>query len=217
MKYHLLTAAVLAATLSGVAHAQDAAAAGGVFTGLRVEGRLGYDRVDLGLDGNDVGAPDDFDFDDQKDGLLYGAGVGYDFDFGGAVVGVEAGIEFTTAKFNLGDLGGTPSGLRVETERDIEVGGRVGYKVGPNMLLYGKGGYTNLKFGLDFDDSIPDDVQEDIEEQVGLGRSLDGYRLGAGVEYLFGTNTYGKVEYRYSNYEAGISRNQVVGAVGIRF
>ena len=42
-------------------------------------------------------------------------------------------------------------------------------------------------------------------------------RVGAGVEQQLGTNLYAKAEYRYSNYEAGIERHQVLGGVGFRF
>ena len=61
----------------------------------------------------------------------------------------------------------------------------------------------------------------------------DGYRLGAGVEQAIGTNTYAKLEYRYSNYGEGevdyvngpdsgrfnldTDRHQVVVGFGLRF
>ena len=61
------------------------------------------------------------------------------------------------------------------------------------------------------------------------------WRVGAGVEQKFGTNLFGKVEYRYSNYKEGeidfeaedipdsdrfdidTDRHQVVASVGMRF
>ncbi len=47
--------------------------------------------------------------------------------------------------------------------------------------------------------------------------NLDGLRLGAGVQQGFGRNAYGKIEYRYSNYEAGIERHNVLVGVGLTF
>jgi len=38
-----------------------------------------------------------------------------------------------------------------------------------------------------------------------------------GGEYGLTRNTFLKAEYRYSNYEQGFSRNQVVGGFGVRF
>jgi outer membrane immunogenic protein len=37
------------------------------------------------------------------------------------------------------------------------------------------------------------------------------------VEHALGSRAFVKAEYRYSNYEAGLSRNQVVGGIGLRF
>src|SRR3546814_13386753 len=62
--------------------------------------------------------------------------------------------------------------------------------------------------------------------------NADGFRVGAGVEQLFGPTAYGKLEYRYSNYSnlehnregttdlsrnIDLDRHQVVAGVGFRF
>ena len=117
----------------------------------------------------------------------------------------------------------------VEVGRDIYVGGRVGMQVAPSTLLYAKGGYTNLAVEADYEG--PDDTFE-------FNDNADGFRVGAGVEQLFGPNAYGKLEYRYSNYnnldfsddfdlddfdaedfdtDIDLDRHQVVAAVGWRF
>ena len=62
---------------------------------------------------------------------------------------------------------------------------------------------------------------------------LEGWRVGAGVQKDIGSNTYAKLEYRYSNYhdadfqfangtttnqfEVDTDRHQVVAGVGFRF
>jgi len=46
---------------------------------------------------------------------------------------------------------------------------------------------------------------------------LDGYRIGGGVEEKIGHNSFVKAEYRYSHYQHGFARHQVVGAFGFRF
>ena len=37
------------------------------------------------------------------------------------------------------------------------------------------------------------------------------------AEYALGTNAFVKTEYRYSNYESGFERHQVLGGFGFRF
>ena len=62
----------------------------------------------------------------------------------------------------------------------------------------------------------------------------DGYRVGAGAEYALGTNSFAKLEYRYSNYKKAeidlggtlpdggrfnvdTDRHQIVAGFGYRF
>ena len=126
---------------------------------------------------------------------------------------------------SIADCGGEYIGIDSGEDHFHDIGARVGVPVSPQALLYAKGGYTNARFGLDADDGAG--FNEDFSA------TLDGFRVGAGVEYLFGTNVYGKVEYRYSNYsslkyndtlfndsnEIGVDldRHQVVAGVGFRF
>lgn len=186
--------AALAATVIGTpALAQGAAP----FTGFRVEGLVGYDK----LKGNGG----------SRDGLAYGVGAGYDFQLGGVVAGVEG--EYMDSKTDGCRTGFITATDRtcVNAKRDLYAGGRIGAAVAPNTLLYAKAGYTNARIGVNYmDPTTP------ANNFVTRG-NLDGVRVGAGVEQKLGTNLYAKAEYRYSNYEAGVSRHQVVGGVGFRF
>ena len=129
----------------------------------------------------------------NPDGVLYGVGIGYDVATGGIVVGIEADATDSTAKVKL-------AGPDLETDRDLYIGARVGAVVGSG-LLYVKAGYTNARIEID-----------------GIGGSNgDGVRAGIGYEYLLSGKSYLKFEYRYSNYEAGLSRNQAVAGFGVRF
>ena len=47
--------------------------------------------------------------------------------------------------------------------------------------------------------------------------NLDGVRVGAGAQFGIGANSYIRTEYRYSNYQDGFDRHQVVGGFGFRF
>jgi outer membrane immunogenic protein len=126
---------------------------------------------------------------DSDSGIAYGIAGGYDFRSGGAVFG----IELEAAESSTEDAG-------VEAGRDLYAGGRVGGVVSENVLLYAKAGYTNARASVG-----------------GTGVNFDGIRAGAGVEWLVGRSFSIRGEYRYSNYEDGLSRNQGLVGLGFRF
>jgi outer membrane immunogenic protein len=130
-------------------------------------------------------------------GALYGIAAGYDVQRGAGVFGVEAEIADSSASECEG-------GVCVKTGRDLYIGGRAGVVVSDAALLYVKAGYTNARF---------------VAEGGGLsaGTNLDGIRGGVGIEVATGSALTVRVEYRYSNYEADVSRHQGVLGLGIRF
>ncbi len=182
--------AVLAMAMASPALAQD----GAPYTGFRAEGLAGWDRVQGG--GHD-------------DDLVWGGAVGYDMQMGRALVGVEAELTDSNNKSCAG-AGTVPDPrLCLKTARDLYAGTRIGVPMGENMLLYAKAGYTNLRSKLTSDDGTTETT---------LAKSdLDGVRVGGGAEYQLGSRSFIKAEYRYSNYEAGVERHQVVAGFGIRF
>lgn len=189
-----LTAALVATTaLSAPAFAQSGDAA--PFTGPRVEAVAGWDRVQGG--------------GEHRNGVTYGGGVGYDFQMGGAVVGLEGELTGSTTDSCGGSKTVADPQICLKAGRDLYAGARVGAVLGENNLLYAKAGYTNARVRLTSDDGTATTTL--------AGRNLDGVRVGAGVEHKFGSSTYGKVEYRYSNYQDGVSRHGVVAGVGVRF
>lgn len=107
MKKFIVATAVALGLVAAPAMAQD-------FSGPRVEVTAGVDDVRNGPDLTDV---------------TYGAGLGYDLQFGKVVVGAEA---VAANVFDRADLG---------------VGGRLGYVVTDNVLAYARAGYTNLDLG----------------------------------------------------------------------
>lgn len=224
MRKYLL-AIMMSGTLASPALAQSTE--GSPFTGFRVEGLAGYDVLRPG--GGDEGSDGEAD---SIDGLLYGVGVGFDFDLGGVVAGIEGEFSKSTGKQNARDaVEGIDVASSFEVGRDLYIGGRIGFTAGSSTLIYAKGGYTNAR------------VDASVEfDGAGFGESglagfetkarVDGFRLGAGIEQLFGPNVYGKLEYRYSNYssfEVGddsagtgnekidLDRHQVVVGLGFRF
>lgn len=190
----IVFAALLAGTVAAPAMAQNNAP----FTGPRIEGIVGWDRGQI----EDAG---------HEDGVVYGVGVGYDVQMGGGVAGIEAEITDSSADVCDNDVFVADDRLCVGAKRDIYVGGRFGAIVGANTLLYGKAGYTNARFGYDYDDG------GDGSDDYGDGQNLDGVRVGAGLEHALSQNSFLKAEYRYSNYEQGVEKHQAVAGFGFRF
>ena len=218
--FALLATGSLAA-LATPAAAQDADSP---FTGFRVQATTGYDQLRAGSSVDDDLNEDNND--QSTEGVLYGAAVGYDVDLGGLVIGPEAEISGSTAEteFNNGDFEGFGFG-QVEAGRDLFLGARAGAKVGPDLLLYAKGGYTNAKLNILANDGTTE-YNEDFD--------LDGWRAGAGLEYAINPRTFMNVEYRYSNYSEGevdfdgdladsdrfdvdLDRHQIMAGLGVRF
>lgn len=233
MKKILMTALLAsgAVIVGGPAHAQELSP----FTGLRVEALVGYDKL---RNGSDVDIDDeDDDIDESIDGFLYGIGAGYDFDLGSVVVGIEGELTDSTGNEDADQALNAPFAYRASVGRDLYIGARVGMQATPRTLVYLKGGYTNTKIDAAIDDFDDDD---DVDFTADTDQTVDGYRIGAGVEHLlepgllgFGSSTYVKLEYRYSNYsdlnfdddflpegnpvDIDLDRHQVVAGLGVRF
>lgn len=189
------------ATVATAAFAATPAAAQAV-QGPRVEGLVGYDqpRIDL----SDVGIDDSF----KDEGVLYGVGVGYDFALGnGAALGVDLEATDSTAK-ESNSAGSLKAG------RDLYAGGRVSFPLGADgSNVYVKGGYTNARFTVSEATTQPTQVPT----LVTVTDELEGYRLGAGAQFALSGRAYVGGEYRYSNYQADVTRHQLALSVGTRF
>lgn len=197
-KFIAAAATLLAGTaFAAPAFAQDTDAS---FTGPRAEAVVGWDHVK----GEGAGS---------VDGALYGGQIGYDFQAGSAVLGVEGEITGSTARRTENNVLVAGDSARLSTGRDLYVGGRVGFTVGGKALIYAKGGYTNAKLNSRYTSGTTD---------IRFDDNVDGWRAGAGAEVKLNDKVYLKGEYRYSQYkndDAGIDakRHQVVGGVGVRF
>ena len=84
---------------------------------------------------------------------------------------------------------------------DLGVGARLGYVVNENVLAFTRVGYTNL------------------ERPAVRGRALDleGLTLGGGLEVNVAGPFYGKVEYRYTDFDGNLGRHGGLVGVGFRF
>lgn len=146
MRNIIIAAALGTFAVATPALAQDEA---GVFSGARVGVELGV--VDDDAFGTDEGT--------------YGFNAGYDFDLGGAVVGVTGTYIDTFDNDNFG-------------VRELGVGGRLGGKVGPRTLAYVTAGYSNLDA-----DGFPGAI-DGVKAGLGLEHSFGN--LFANIETRYG-------------------------------
>lgn len=187
-------AVLFATTLATPAFAQSAPPP----SGFRIEAVGGYDLTQIN---GDTG------------GAVFGLGAGYDFQVGRrGSLGIEAeGVDSTTDGC-LTNFAQPGDSLCSAAGRELYVGGRAGIWVGSRVQLYARAGYTNARFRTTYDDGVAGSAGD-----FTISQNLDGVRVGAGAQFRIGQHTYLGAEYRYSNYEGGGDRSQVVGTLGFRF
>jgi len=217
MKIVAFAAAAVVACISTSAFAQDIVPS---FDGPRIELRAGWDHPDVRVTLSD--GVDSISRSAGKSGVTYGGEVGYDVRTNGnLVIGAYAGIDGSTTKA-CGELYGEDR-LCVRAGRNITAGARIGAVVGQSFLLYGKGGYSNGRVSVDYQD------YELILADENEHRNFDGFHVGGGVEAAISGGIYGRLEYIYTKYgrisadlggaTASLkpTRHQVAYAMGVRF
>ena len=142
--------------------------------------------------------------DDNDDGFTVGGHVGYNFQFGSFVAGVEGDIEWV-------DIGGNNNGFsmtRVATGEtfafsrgnDLDfigsIRGRLGYAI-DRTLLYVTGGVAFANFddnrdSFAFNSPFFDNGNDDTEW---------GWTIGVGAEYAFTNNLTARIEYRFTSFD----------------
>ena len=187
----VITAAAISALLLGQASAADAlgtapsygpnapsfGAPNSGFGGFYAGGNVGYSRGEYARDGAG---------DQNIEGFIGGAQVGYNADLGGLVVGVEGDYQLSGARQSETLVGGDE--LSVGINHFGTVRGRAGFDVG-GIMPYLTGG---IAFG---------DVGYKSETAAGptISESEYGWGLaaGAGIEAMAANNVSLKAEYLY--------------------
>ncbi len=186
---------VLAATAATATLAAPATAAN--ISGPRVELVAGWDKPSF---------DDTFGVDIDADGVVFGIGAGYDFAVGEKVaLGIDLEATESTAGFRETD--GTDT-VEFDAGRDLYAGVRLTIAASERVNVYAKAGYTNARVEATL--TTPTFAEE-------LSGEADGARVGIGTQFAVGKKAYIGAEYRYSNYEADLSRHQAVATLGLRF
>lgn len=175
MKKLISFATVLAAGIATPALAQDGSGVE-LYAGVIA----GYDHLGVEAFGDTGG----------NDGLVYGGVAGVQINRAGLILGIEGEVAGSTTEQSAEDLFVLGDELEVRAGRDLYIGARVGGYLMPNLMVYGKGGYTNARVTADY--GAPAGGLE-------VSENLEGYRLGAGVEVGAGRVRW-RGEYRFSDY-----------------
>lgn len=161
-----------------------------------------YVQVQAGLDSVSVEG-------ESEEGVAFGGAIGYDFTLtDNWFVGLEGSVDDSTTKACADDVLTIGDEVCVKTGRDLAAVVRLGAKLGEASQVYVLGGYTNARIKATYDDGV---------DSFSEGDNGDGFRLGAGYRLNFSQNMFGKLEYRYSNYESDFSRHNALVAVGVAF
>jgi outer membrane immunogenic protein len=143
---------------------------------------------------------------DRESDLAWGVEAGYDLAVGGNVVaGIQAGL--STSGVDHATFDGTTS-HGIDARRDVDLSARLGMRISGTALLYARAGYTNFRLG---------DASTTAGVTTAGATNLDGVLVGAGLEVAISPAAYVTSEFRYSNYQDGISRNQIRTGLGVRF
>lgn len=130
-------------------------------------------------------------------GALAGGQIGYNYQMGMFVLGIEgegfwSGMEVTTDRFGGINPGTLFETATVRNKWDYDIAGRFGIAV-DRALIYGKAGWVAGRFGWN-----ASDVNCGSFCTITQGSAtLDGLLIGLGLEYAFTNNWTTRFEYDY--------------------
>jgi outer membrane immunogenic protein len=186
----------IAAAAAALALLTGPAAANGSnkWTGFYVGAHAGYgaghattrdDPADWGNDPKFIGP-----FRFSTDGVLGGGTLGYNYQAGALVVGLEADLGYmgvSGSRNTESSQSGNHQTLEIEGGFYAVLGGRVGLSFG-GTLLYGKGGWAY------WDTDVTQTTTAQGYKTNGSG-ALDGYAFGGGIEHAVAGGWSIKAEY----------------------
>ncbi len=160
------------------------------WTGLYTGGQIGYswasDRTRFVALGSALSGSS---FAHDSDGVVGGGHVGFNYQLGGIVLGVEGDVEAVDARGEFADPRVLGSGTR---DWQASVRGRIGFAF-DRFMIYGSAGAAFTEFGYRLTDPATG-----ASESASTDRT--GWTGGGGVAYAFTANLIGGVEYRYTDY-----------------
>ncbi len=177
------------------------------WTGFYVGGHVGGAWADMQT--TDVvgwGSTPGDKWDNNPTGVIGGGQVGYNYQTGGFVFGVEADFGGIGLSHKTNPYGYTDYFSSIDSGFYTDVTGRLGYAAGP-ALFYVKGGWAYYDGTVSITDNIG------ISPWLCAGSAtchasasgLSGWSLGGGIEYKMTPSWSVKGEYRYFDFGSATS------------
>ena len=171
-------------------------------------GRARYGH-NFNIDGHYNNAPGET-YDYSKSGGLLGGHLGYNWQMGQWVFGLEGGITKTwlDSSNNVSPFFPVNDRWSSKVSWIGTITPRLGYAFG-NILLYGKGGWAIARVN---------DYVNDTVDFVDFNTTRSGWTLGAGIEYMFTPNWILGVEYNHYDFgSANVTASSTPIAGGATF
>ena len=154
-----------------------------------------------------------------------GASAGININGGGVSLTGRAGVDTTIGKnafIGIG-LGAGKNGAKecddslvylgdrfcVKGGRELLAEVRLGYETAGKTKIYGVLGYTNL--------GIKGTYTYQGETAATPTSTLNGVSAGFGVETMIGSKAFLRSEFRYGNYEGGVTSTSLMPTIGFKF
>lgn len=204
MRKIIMAAVAAACIVPAAVQAQDNVApvnTAGSFGGFRIEGNIGWDKQQS--------------FGTNNEKLGYGGSAGFDGNLTDRII---VGPEVSYWRPNNGrNPVVAPDGGVVKQGRDMwGAAVRIGFRVTPDLIVFGKGGYVNQAQRTFL--TLPDG------NAGRLSSHADGYQAGGGFQFapndrfsFVPANVYVSGQYVYSNFSNHTVDQHAMAGVGIRF
>lgn len=157
----------------------------GVYAGLQGGYAWGSNRVRIGAPAGPF-APMSFRVDD--DSAFGGAHLGFNYQFGAVVLGIEGDIEAVGERSRFDDVG---IAGRISRDWQGSARARIGYAF-DRLMVYATGGASFTEY------------ERRVFDPAGFGERLTsartGWNIGAGVNFAFTDNLILGAEYRYTDF-----------------
>lgn len=149
----------------------------------------------INLDGGSVAAVGRLGFDSKiGKGAFMGLGVG---------IGRDGAKDCVRGYFVPGD------NVCIKAGRDISAETRLGAVTGGGSKIYALAGYSNL--------SVKATVSYQGSSASSPSSKLNGITAGAGFETPLGEKMFLRTEFRYGNYESGVTTKSIMPTIGFKF
>ena len=145
---------------------------------------------------------------ESQEGVTYGLSLSYDLQQPRTVLGVQVDLDATDNQSCESDVIVTSDRVCIAGKRDNAISLRLGGKLGNDAMIVGTIGYANGRFEASYAGA---GINTSTHE------TLDGVRVGIGLQVDVRRMLYAQAAYRYTNYEQGVSRNQAIVGLGLKF